>query len=242
MFLAAPDIKLQQAINLSNGRDYEQSLALLKSIRPGLVKNKAAYFFHRAVAEHQLVLGEACKASLNNLLNSFVYFETPERYTVLARLMLDDLEKWQPKGLDTIARKMDNVERRLSLNRPGKETQKIQREIISRLDELIKEKENAAKGGGSSDEKGAKPGCPQVTKGNKSEDNKQSAQPMTDSKIAGGAGPGKVDQKKFAALAASWGKLPEKERAKAREQIKAELPSRYREAVETYYKKLAQQK
>jgi hypothetical protein len=44
---------------------------------------------------------------------------------------------------------MDNVERRLDLSRGGPKTQKLQKEIIARLDELIKERENQGKGCGS---------------------------------------------------------------------------------------------
>jgi hypothetical protein len=42
---------------------------------------------------------------------------------------------------------MDNSERRLSQARGGKITQDIQKKIVFRLDELIKELEQQAKGG-----------------------------------------------------------------------------------------------
>jgi hypothetical protein len=63
--------------------------------------------------------------------------------------MVVDMANWQDKDLGSIARKMDNVERRLDLSRGGPKTQKIQKEIVARLDELIKERENQGKGCGS---------------------------------------------------------------------------------------------
>jgi hypothetical protein len=41
---------------------------------------------------------------------------------------------------------MDNIERRLELARGGPETQRQQKEVVLRLDELIKELENRNKG------------------------------------------------------------------------------------------------
>ena len=63
--------------------------------------------------------------------------------------MLLDMQTWKDKDLGAVARKMDNVERRLELARGGPQTQKLQKEVVARLDELIKELENKAKKGGS---------------------------------------------------------------------------------------------
>ena len=53
-----------------------------------------------------------------------------------------DMVSWQDKDLSAIARKMDNIQRRLDLARGGKKTQKLQKEVLARLDEIIKELEN----------------------------------------------------------------------------------------------------
>jgi hypothetical protein len=63
---------------------------------------------------------------------------------------------------------------------------------------------------------------------------------MQDSRIATNSGPGNVDQKRLEGLAKAWGKLPEKQRAEAMEELKRDLPPRYREAIESYFKKMAQ--
>ena len=55
----------------------------------------------------------------------------------------------------------------------------------------------------------------------------------------GGAGNGTVDDKKLQTLAKSWGTMPEKERAKAMMELTKDLPPRYREVIENYFKTLA---
>jgi hypothetical protein len=75
--------------------------------------------------------------------------DAPERYKMVAALMVFDMMTWKDKDLGSIARKMDNIERRLDLSRGGPKTQKLQKEVVARLDELIKEKENQSKGCGS---------------------------------------------------------------------------------------------
>ena len=62
---------------------------------------------------------------------------------------------------------------------------------------------------------------------------------MADSNIATNSGPGVVDPKKLQHLAQNWGKLPEKERAKAMMELTRDMPPRYREVIERYFKDLA---
>jgi hypothetical protein len=63
---------------------------------------------------------------------------------------------------------------------------------------------------------------------------------MQDSNIAPFGGPGVVDQKRLTNYAQQWGKLPEKERAKAMAELTRDMPPRYREVIENYFKKVAQ--
>jgi acyl-CoA hydrolase len=41
-------------------------------------------------------------------------------------------------------------------------------------------------------------------------------------------------------MAEVWGKLPEKERAKAMLELTRDMPPRYREVIEKYFKKLSE--
>jgi len=131
---------------LSNRRIYEEALSTLKTVKPEEVVDPAVYLFHRAVAEHAMLLKEEAVRSITRLLDDVA--DVPERYKAVGALMLLDMLTWREKDLNWIARKMDNSGRRLQLARGGPVTQKIQKDIVSRLDELIKEMENKAKGKG----------------------------------------------------------------------------------------------
>ena len=74
--------------------------------------------------------------------------DAPERYKMVAALMHFDMLTWREKDLGWVARKMDIIQRRLDLARGGKKTQKLQKEVVARLDEMIKQLENQQKGNG----------------------------------------------------------------------------------------------
>jgi len=139
------NLALAYAKALSGRRVFEEALATLKLAKPTQVVDPAAYLFHRAVAEHALLLKNEATQSIQAVLEDVP--SAPERYKMVSLLMLYDMQSWRDKDLGSIARKMDNIERRLELARGGKHTQKIQREVVARLDELIKKLENQAKGG-----------------------------------------------------------------------------------------------
>jgi hypothetical protein len=75
--------------------------------------------------------------------------DAPDRYRVVAIQMYFDIQNWakDDKDLSNIGKLMDNSGRRLDLARGGTTTQDIQKRIIFRLDEKIKELENQQKGG-----------------------------------------------------------------------------------------------
>lgn len=159
-FLKA-NLGLAYARLLSNRRVYEEALDVLKTIRPEHVVDPPAYLFHRAVAEHALLLKADAKKSIERLREDTA--NAAQRYLVVAALMDLDMITWKDKDLGAIARKMENIERRLELARGGPETQKQQKEVIARLDELIKELENKAKkkpGQGDGKPGDGKPGDP----------------------------------------------------------------------------------
>ena len=138
------NLALAYARALSNRRVHEEALEALRVVKPEQVVDPSAYLFHRAVAEHALLLKKEAAESIVRLLDDAV--DSPERYKMVAGLMLFDMMGWQDKDLGWIARKMDNIERRLELARGGPQTQKMQKEVVARLDELIKELENKQKG------------------------------------------------------------------------------------------------
>ena len=132
---------------LTNGRVYEESLAALQVVKAEQTVDPAAYYFHRAVAEHALIKKDDAVRSIVKLIDDVA--DAPDRYKMLATMMFIDMGNWKKdeKDLANIRRLMDNSERRLAQSRGGKITQDIQKKIVFRLDELIKEKEQQAKGG-----------------------------------------------------------------------------------------------
>jgi hypothetical protein len=138
-FLRA-NLALAYAKALSDRRVYEESLESLKAVKAEQVVDPAQYLFLKAVAEHALIMKRDAGETIGRLLEDVT--DSPERYVTVAALMILDMELWKDKDLGWIERKMGNIERRLDLSRGGKKTQEIERQVVARLDELIKEKEN----------------------------------------------------------------------------------------------------
>jgi hypothetical protein len=141
------NLALGFARGLTNGRVYEESLAAISQVKAEETVDPAAYYFHRAVAEHALIKKDDALRSIVRLIDDVA--DAPDRYKMLGTIMFLDMGNWKKdeKDLANIKRLMDNSERRLAHSRSGKITQDIQKRIVFRLDELIKEMENKAKGG-----------------------------------------------------------------------------------------------
>ena len=129
---------------LTTRKVYEEGLEALALVKAEEAIDPSALFFHKAVCEYQLMLKDKAEGSIDRLLVDVN--DSPERYRMVAALMHFDMMTWQEKDLGWIARKMGNIQRRLDLKRGGKQTQKEQKEVLVRLDEMIKEIENKQKG------------------------------------------------------------------------------------------------
>jgi len=216
-------------------KGYEEALEALATVAPETVVDPSSYFFFKAVSEHATMKRDAATASITRLLDDVA--DAPDRYKMVATLMFFDMVNWSPdpKDLTNIERLMDNSGRRLDLARPGEKTQDIQKKIVFRLDEIIKELENQSKGGGQcnggSCPNGGKPGTKPGSTLNPSN-------PAQDSVVMGGAGNGKVDEKQLRKYAESWGGLPPAERAKVIEEVTRDLPAKYKPMIDEYFKSL----
>lgn len=201
---------------------YEEALDVFAAVDVGQVVDPAALLFHQAVCEHHLLQKKEGLATLDRLLENTE--KVPDRYRKLGELMQDDLEKVKDKSIDEVARQMKDVERRLSLGRPGEKTQEVERKIIETLDELIKKIEDQQKqssGGGSGAAQGGAPN-----------------NPASDSYLGGIKGEGLTDKKDIGHKD-HWGDLPPKAQEAAKNMLDRQFPAHYRQAVEEYLKKLA---
>jgi len=142
------NLALAYAKALTLRKVYEEALESFAVVKPEDVVDPASFYFHKAVCEYELMLKDKADGSIDRLLVDVT--DAPERYRIVAALMHFDMLTWQDKDLGWIARKMDNIQRRLDLKRGGKQTQKMQKDVLVRLDEMIKELENKQKNQGGS--------------------------------------------------------------------------------------------
>ena len=227
------NLALAYAKALTTRKVYEEALDSFALVKPEDVVDPSAYFFHKAVCEHALMLKDNADASIDRLLVDVT--DAPERYRMVAALMHFDMVTWQDKDLGWIARKMGSIQRRLDLKRGGKNTQKQQKEVLVRLDEMIKEIENKQKCNGSCPNGGA---CPSGGQGPDGQGKDTSNGPAKDTIASSANGTGKADEKKVKEIAEVWGKLPEKERAQALRELTRTMPSKDRAVIEAYFKEL----
>lgn len=217
------NLRLWLGRELSQRQLYEEALQQLVQVDPMDAVDPAVYFFHRAVCEHHLLLKADALDSLNSLLSGCK--PLPSRYRMVGELMKQDIAKLEEKSLDGISRKMTDVKRRLDLGRAGEKVQKIEREIVESLDELIKKlEEQAGAAGGAGSGSGNQPNSA-----------------AKDSSVKGSTAPGTVDDKDLGRKD-GWGKLPPKDQAKAKQILGTLFPPHYRRAIEAYNRKAAQRK
>ena len=220
---------------LAGRRVYEESVAAAKLAAPEQLIDPAAFFFYRAVAEHALIQREAAVTSIVRLLDDVG--DAPDRYKVVATMMFFDLQQWSKddKDLTNIGRLMDNSGRRLDLAKGGPQTQEIQKKIVFRLDEKIKELEARAKGQGGGGDQPCPGGGPP---GNGPPGSGPPNTPMQDSVGGTDSGPGQVDLKKLRNYEQVWGKLPEAERKKVTQDFIREMPPKFKPMIEDYFRSL----
>lgn len=215
------NLALAYARSLTLRQVYEEALDVFASIDARDVVDPATYFFYRAVCEHELMLKDDAQASIALLLGDVA--EAPESYRNVAALMNYDMDTWQEKDLDWVARKMENVQRRLALGRGGKQTRRMQREVLVRLEEMIKELEQPRD-----------PNDPNGPRriGDEVRPPSDAFTPPTPKT------PGDV-LKKLEGKPSDWLiKMPEKERAKVRAELIRSLPTADRAVVERYFQEL----
>ena len=215
---------------------YEEALDALNTATPEVAVDPAALYFFKAVCEHATMRKDAATGSIVRLLDDVA--DAPDRYKMVATLMFFEMQNWSPdpKDLANIERLMDNSGRRLELARAGEKTQDIQKKIVFRLDELIKELENKNKPGqcnGGNCPNGGQPG------GQPGGNTQQPSNPAQDSVIMGGSGEGKVPTDlQLRNMAEKWGTLPPEKRAKIIEDINRDLPAKYKPMIDEYFKSL----
>ncbi len=200
---------------------FDEAQEQLAGLAPADVVAPASLLFYQSVVCHALLNRESGLKSIDELLQGEQ--TSPRRYTALARLMLEDLKGLQEDTLDHIARRMEDIRRRLDLGRAGPKVRTEEDGVIESLDKMIKKMEDqqqqqdAAAGGANSI---------------------RSSSPAQRSQLIGGKGPGEVEKKNIGS-GSGWGDLPPKEREAAMQDVARDLPSHYRDVIEQYFRRLA---
>jgi hypothetical protein len=136
-----------------------------------------------------------------------------------------DLKPLKADSLDEISRLMADVQRRLDLARAGKKVRDEEDEIIKKLEKMIEEMEKQQQQQQQQQADGS--------------GNPRPSSPLQDSRTPFMRGKGEVDQKNIGKKD-GWGNLPAKDRQEVLQQIGRELPAHFRETIEEYFKRLAQ--
>jgi hypothetical protein len=205
---------------LAQQRLFDEALEQLDGIQPEEVVDPATLLFYQAIVYHRLLNRDAAMDTVAHLLDAPE--QCPRRYIAVARLIESDLKDMKEESLDHIARRMEDIERRLDLGRAGPKVRKQQDGVIKSLDKLIEELE----------------AMQQQQQASTSGENMQPNNPAQKSIPAGGKGPGKV-AKRDIGKQSGWGNLPPKQRDEALQQIGRDFPAHYREVIEQYFRKLA---
>ena len=218
------NLRLYYARWLALQQLYDEALEQFRRIDPEQVIDPAGYFFYLAVAHHGLAHKKEGLQALDVLLAEVD--RLPRRYRTLGELMREDLRRMREGSLDQVARWMRDVERRLQLARAGRRVIKREDDIIDALDKMIEQLEKQQQQQQQQQQQGG--------------GQRQSSSPAQDSAILGGSGPGKVDPKNIG-NSAGWGNLPPKKREEALQEIGKNFPAHYRELIEEYFRRVAEQ-
>jgi hypothetical protein len=216
------NLRLYYACWLARELLYEEARDQLMGLQPSEVAAPSMLLFYESVVCHKLLERDSGMKALDQLLQGPP--SSPRRYRTVAKMMQADLKDLEEDSLDHIARRMDDIHRRLDLGRAGPKVRKIEDGVIESLDKLIKKKEEEQQQQEQDQQEG----------GNRLRSNK----PAQESKLMGGKGPGDVVKRNIGSKS-GWGDLPPKEREEALQQIGRDLPANYRDVVEQYFKRLA---
>jgi hypothetical protein len=200
---------------------FEEAREQLAGLEASDVAAPAVLLFYQSVVYHKLLDRDGGLKTLDRLLQSPE--AAPRRYRTVGEMMREDLKGLEADSLDHIARRMDDIRRRLDLGRSGPLVRKVEDGVIESLDKLIEKIEDEQK---------------QQQEQQQASNKLQSNKPAEDSKLAGGKSSGDVTKRNLGAKS-DWGDMPPKEREEALQQIGRDLPANYRDVLEQYFKRLA---
>lgn len=221
---------------------YEEAVPLLDKLAGPAKSDKTLH------AGESLFFKAICHEKLLERTEALVAFATflrqnpdaSERLIIGAELKVEELKLMADGSLWDVGERMDFSRRHLDLEKSGDPTQKQQTTIIAMLDKLIEEAEKKEKGGGGGGGGGSGQGQGSGAGGRR--DGIPGA-PATESTAPEGSSElGELHKINRGKADDTWGDLRKKEKQAVIDAFKAKFPSRYRQAVEEYYKGLQEGK
>ena len=161
--------------------------------------------------------------------------DAPERLWVAASHRVEELKFLVEGSLFDVTERMDFSRRHLDLKWSGDPTQKEQGNIIAMLEKLIKEAEEKENQGGGGGGGGGGQGQGQA---NGPRNNNPSSPAQNSQAPEGSSEAGALHRVNRGNAADTWGDPKKKEKAEVIKAFQAKFPSRYRQAVEEYYRRL----
>lgn len=147
----------------------------------------------------------------------------PVRYRVIAQAICAEVPRWEKSPLRQVSQLMGDAARRLSLARQDPQLVPQQDRILEILDRMIEEASRRRK-------KAQAPAGGTI----------RSQAPAEESVPLGGKGPGEVAPRTLSGKS-DWGALPPKDREEALQAIGREFPPQYRQVIEQYFRRLAEE-
>lgn len=196
----------------------DEAMAVLDVVSSQEVAEPADYHFHVALCAYHLSNTLRTIQSLDALSG---IANVPRRYLVVARLIKDSLQNSEPGSLESIARHMKDIRRRLELGRSDQRIAEMEVDVIEQLDVLIDDLERRKQVEQEQSSNTMKPSNPNQ--------DDQAATVMGKGDVA----PHRLNDRR------SWGNLPAKERERALQEIGRDMPGPYRGAVQQYFRRLA---
>ena len=138
--LVAANMRLYYGRWLVQGQWFEEALEQLGGLKTADVVAPAELLFYQGVTYHRMLNKEEGLKVINQLLDGAE--TSPRRYVAVAYLMQADLSSLEEETLDHIARRMEDVQRRLDLGRAGPKVRKVEDGVIESLDKMIKKIED----------------------------------------------------------------------------------------------------
>ena len=201
---------------------YDEALTLLQEMNLENTIDPIAVLFCRGIAHNELLNKKEGLLAMKQLRDSFPsHSPYSRRFAEVAKLLENELENIDDdeQKPENIARKMEDIQRRLGQGNTDGNVQKVEKDVLESLEKLIEKLEEQQKQCQSA----------QGGQGNK---------PADDSRILRQKGPGNVGEKNLGDQS-GWGELPAKQREAALMQIEKEFPSHYRDIIEQYFRQMA---